>query len=40
VIANGVQWARTDRPQRSYPQLLRFETGEFTKGATYGGPLG
>jgi hypothetical protein len=39
VIANGVSWARTHRPERAYPELLRYETGEFFKGAGYGGPL-
>ncbi|MGD6741610.1 ThuA domain-containing protein [Streptomyces sp. BH106] len=39
VIANGVQWARTDRPERAYPELLRYETGEFFKGGSYQGPL-
>jgi trehalose utilization protein len=40
VIANGVQWARSDRAERAYPEALRYETGEFTKGASYPGPLG
>lgn len=40
VIANGVQWARTDRPvERAYPELLRYDTGEFFKGGSYQGPL-
>ena len=29
VIANGVAWARSDRPQRDQPQLRRHATGEF-----------
>ena len=29
VIANGVEWAATDRPHRSAPQLSRFYSGEF-----------
>ena len=37
VIANGVRWARTDRPQRGEPVLLRYETGEFLAGHGYGG---
>jgi trehalose utilization protein len=40
VIANGVAWARTDRPERAVPVLLRYDTGEFFKGADYTGPIG
>ena len=40
MIANGVKWAKTDRPERTAPVLLRYETGEFFKGAGYTGPLG
>jgi len=29
VIANGVEWAATDRSRRSAPQLSRFYSGEF-----------
>jgi len=29
VIANGVEWARTDRPDRTAPRLSRVYTGEF-----------
>ena len=39
VIANGVQWARTDRPERSYPELLRYDTDDFFNGKTYTAPL-
>jgi trehalose utilization protein len=39
VIANGVAWARADRPERSNPTLLRYETGEFFTGHGYTGPL-
>jgi trehalose utilization protein len=39
VIANGVQWARTDRPERAHPELLRYETGEFFTGSSYAGPI-
>jgi trehalose utilization protein len=40
VIANGVAWARTDRPgERSYPTLLRYETEDFFNGQGYAGPL-
>ncbi|MDQ4504279.1 ThuA domain-containing protein [Sinomonas sp. ASV322] len=35
VIANGVEWALTDRPERAYPTLLRYETGEFFHGVDY-----
>jgi trehalose utilization protein len=39
VIANGVEWAMTDRPRREIPVLLRYETGEFFEGHGYQGPL-
>lgn len=39
VIANGVQWARTDRPERSHPVLLRYDTDDFFNGVDYSGPL-
>jgi hypothetical protein len=39
VIANGVSWARTDRPERTQPVLLRYATGEFFEGQGYAGPL-
>jgi hypothetical protein len=39
VIANGVQWAVTDRPDRSSPTLLRYATGDFFNGHDYGGPI-
>ncbi len=29
VIANGVEWARTDRPDRTPPRLRRVYSGEF-----------
>lgn len=35
VIANGVEWARSDRPERGLPTLLRYETGEFFQGTDY-----
>lgn len=35
VIANGVEWARSDRTERALPTLLRYETGEFFTGADY-----
>lgn len=39
VIANGVQWARTDRPERAHPVLLRYDTDDFFNGVDYSGPL-
>ncbi|NDL57092.1 ThuA domain-containing protein [Phytoactinopolyspora mesophila] len=39
VIANGVAWARSDRPERSDPTLLRYETGDFFNGHGYEGAL-
>jgi trehalose utilization protein len=39
VIANGVEWAKSDRPARSAPTLLRYETGEFFTGHGYEGAL-
>jgi len=39
VIANGVEWAVSDRPDRAYPTLLRYDTGEFFHGKSYSGPI-
>jgi trehalose utilization protein len=39
VIANGVTWARSDRPERAYPTLLRYDTEDFFNGQGYQGPL-
>ncbi|MFB9375881.1 ThuA domain-containing protein [Kineococcus gynurae] len=39
VIANGVAWARTLRPERTDPVLLRYDTGDFFRGHGYEGPL-
>lgn len=39
VIANGVEWARTIRPERAVPVLLRYETEDFYTGHGYGGAL-
>jgi trehalose utilization protein len=39
VIANGVRWAVTDRPERMTPTLLRYDTGDFYNGHSYTGPL-
>jgi trehalose utilization protein len=38
VIANGVAWARSERP-RQIPTLLRYESGEFYQGHGYRGPI-
>ena len=38
VIANGVAWARSDRPERTIPTLLRYETEDFFNGHGYTGP--
>lgn len=39
VIANGVEWARTDRPERTSPVLLRYETEDFYTGHGYKGAM-
>ena len=39
VIANGVEWARSDRPERSLPVLQRYETEDFHNGQDYEGAL-
>ena len=39
VIANGVQWARSDRPERAVPTLLRYETDDFFNGHGYTGAI-
>ncbi|MEU0742350.1 ThuA domain-containing protein [Streptomyces sp. NPDC006134] len=39
VIANGVVWARTDRPGRSLPELLHTESGVAPGGSTTEEPL-
>lgn len=39
VIANGVAWARSDRPERALPTLLRYETEDFFNGHGYTGPI-
>jgi trehalose utilization protein len=39
VIANAVEWARTDRPERVVPVLLRYETDDFYTGHGYTGPV-
>lgn len=39
VIANGVEWARTVRPERTSPVLLRYETEDFYNGHGYKGAM-
>jgi trehalose utilization protein len=39
VIANGVSWVNSDRPERAVPVLLRYETGDFFHGRSYTGPI-
>ncbi|KQR04179.1 glutamine amidotransferase [Arthrobacter sp. Leaf141] len=39
VIANGVSWARTLRPERTDPVLLRYETEDFYSGHGYQGAM-
>ena len=39
VIANGVAWARSDRPERTIPTLLRYDTEDFFNGQGYTGPI-
>jgi trehalose utilization protein len=39
VIANGVEWAKTDRPERTSPVLLRYDTEDFYNGHGYKGAM-
>ena len=39
VIANGVEWARSERAERAIPTLLRYDTGDFFNGRSYSGPI-
>lgn len=39
VIANGVSWAQTLRPERAVPTLLRYETEDFYNGGGYRGAM-
>jgi trehalose utilization protein len=39
VIANGVEWANSDRPDRAIPVLLRYDTDDFFNGHGYTGPI-
>ncbi len=40
VIANGVAWARSQRPERAVPTLLRYDIEDFFNGHGYTGPIG
>ncbi|WP_309080672.1 ThuA domain-containing protein [Zhihengliuella sp.] len=39
VIANGVEWAKTLRPERSTPTLLRYDREDFYNGHGYEGAM-
>jgi trehalose utilization protein len=39
VIANAVEWAKTLRPERTDPVLLRYETEDFYTGHGYQGAM-
>jgi len=39
VIANGVEWAMTVRPERADPVLLRYEPEDFYNGRGYTGAM-
>lgn len=39
VVANGVQWARTLRPERTDPELLRYNREDFFNGQGYQGAM-
>jgi trehalose utilization protein len=39
VIANGVEWAHSPRPERTDPVLLRYETEAFSTGHSYEGAM-
>ena len=39
VIANGVEWAVSDRTERNVPTLLRYDTEDFFNGQGYRGPI-
>ncbi|WP_237759942.1 ThuA domain-containing protein [Arthrobacter alpinus] len=39
VISNGVQWAKTLRPERAEPVLLRYDTEDFYNGQGYQGAI-
>ena len=39
VIANGVEWVRTVRPERATPTLLRYDRDDFYNGHSYEGAM-
>lgn len=39
MIANGVEWAKTLRLERTDPVLLRYETEDFYTGHGYQGAM-
>jgi trehalose utilization protein len=39
VIANGVEWARTLRPERATPTLLRYDRDDYYNGHGYEGAM-
>lgn len=39
VIANGVSWVNSDRPDRQVPILLRYDTDDFYNGQGYQGAI-
>lgn len=39
VISNAVEWARTVRPERTDPILLRYDTEDFYNGKVYQGAM-
>jgi trehalose utilization protein len=39
VIANGVEWVRTVRPERATPTLLRYDRDDFYNGHGYEGAM-
>jgi trehalose utilization protein len=39
VIANGVAWVNSDRPERGVPVLLRYDTNDFYNGHGYTGAI-
>ncbi len=39
VIANGVEWARTVRPERATPTLLRYDRDDYYNGHGYEGAM-
>ena len=39
VIANGVEWVKSDRAERAVPILLRYDANDFFTGHGYTGPI-